>query len=527
MVGSVRRWASRPTRASWYQGRLHVVALLGVLFTCVAIWSGGLTRGHTWGDDWAGYLLQARALTQGAPLAEVMRNAEALRGGDVQVGPDAYPWGYPVLLAAVSLIFGEGLESYKSVGLFALVGLLFGGYALGRTLLPAAACLFVAIATVLQPSVFVDSGYIGSDVPFAATSTLALALVLRQWRHFMRDFSFDLPTTLGVVLLSVVAFSIRSNGAVLLLTYVAVVIGLVFRVRAPTAVLVRELLIFGGLVAIGLWVYFRLLPDGSLSHADYLSFDPAVWADRLVRHFHYVSSWATFDTVRGVWKLGPFLIFSVLCLLGWIRRPWEGSVLVGFCLTHFALITVFPFDGGIRYYYPMLSPMLVMFSIGLVEASSMYGKCRLRGGAIDGEGRAQFLGWCALGAVAVFAFLAVISQQRKVSDFGPDAPYGSAAQTTISYVTGQAPQGARIAFFKPRAFRLFSGRVAYAIHDADNLAGIDWYIFNGANADASTQVPEAALSDPASGFRIVREISPFRVYARDRVAGRASIGLRK
>lgn len=133
---------------------LIVTALL-----CAWLWWSGRVDGHPWGDDWAGYALQARALAAGNPSAEVVTNAAAMHGGDVQIGPDAYPWGYPLMLAGVGIFLGENIEAYKAVGLLALFALLISTVGLARHFLPPAGAAFVGIATVLQPSLFLESGY--------------------------------------------------------------------------------------------------------------------------------------------------------------------------------------------------------------------------------------------------------------------------------------------------------------------------------------------------------------------------------
>ena len=497
-------------------------ALAAILVFSLLMWRQGLVYGHPWGDDWAGYMLQARAVVSQDLGAEVGVNAHALGGGDVQVGPDAYPWGYPISLAALAAIGYGDVESAKAIGLFSLAALIMASFFLGRLLLPTVGAVFATLFTVLQPSLFLESTYLGSDLPFVAISTWALYLTLRRLQVPTGISSAPHVIASAVAALAVGGVAFRSNGILIAIVYFSALLVLWIRTGVPRRALLRESAVFLAVLFCGLSAYFGLLPDGSLSHATYLSLDPAIWLDRAIRHFHYIATWPTLDWVRGPWKLVPFAVFLLLCVIGYISRPWEGAVLLVCVAAHIALITVFPFDGGIRYYYPMLGPSALLFSLGIRAVWSAVVS------RIDGVDMRSgvFSRWCSRAGIIVFLLigsLGIRSAQVRAADFGADAPFGEASGSVFAFLAQSAPPGARIGFFKPRAFRFLSGRVAYAIHDPVNLDRVDWYVFNGGATDTRTQVPEAALRDPANGFRIVREISPFRVYVRDSGRARANI----
>jgi hypothetical protein len=478
--------------------------------------------GHPWGDDWAGYVLQSRALVAGAPGAELDANAAVMRAGDIQIGPDAYPWGYPLLLGAAAIVLGDSIEAYKWLGVLALVVLIVSAVSLAGLFLPPIGAAFVGIATVFQPSLFSESGFLGSDLPFVAVSTAAVWLSFAQWARLRVDGRYRGRLTVGIALLSIAAFSFRSNGVVVIAVYVGAILMSTWHLGRNWVAALRQLVHFGAVLAAGLGIYFSALPDGSLSTANYLSFDPRVWAEGLIRHFHYIASWPTFDLLRGPLKLVPFLLFASMVLVGWWRLPAEGSVLVAYVGAHLGLITVFPFDGGVRYYYPMLVPAMVLFAIGVTETVVRLSSAG--NGAVEKTlAGPRWIGVVAVGGVLIVGVGAVRAEQQRIADMGPDAPFGEAFQEASAFVSLEAPSDARIGFFKPRAFRLLSGRVAYAIHDPGNLGRVDWYVFNAGTTDARTQVPEAALLDPRNGFRIVREISPFRVYARTGGGGSETI----
>ena len=78
----------------------------GLALLVFGLWFVGWTPTYFWGDDWAGYLMQARALVDGSVDQELALNTAAMHGSDVQIGPNAYPWGYPALLAIAGLLTG-------------------------------------------------------------------------------------------------------------------------------------------------------------------------------------------------------------------------------------------------------------------------------------------------------------------------------------------------------------------------------------------------------------------------------------
>ena len=75
--------SSNERRALWLTLVLAIASVALAVF-----WK---TPGHSWGDDFAGYLLQANALLHGMPAEELQLNARLEAASDWRTGPDAYP----------------------------------------------------------------------------------------------------------------------------------------------------------------------------------------------------------------------------------------------------------------------------------------------------------------------------------------------------------------------------------------------------------------------------------------------------
>lgn len=474
-------------------------------------WSMGLTSSHHWGDDWAGYLLQAKSIVSGDVDRELATNTIAMQGGDSQLGPYAYPWGYPLLLAVAGAITGWSTVGLKSIGAISLAVLIVSTFVLARFRLGIGLAALAAIAVGLQPQVVADANYLGSDVPFAAVSTLGLVLVYAQYDRVWGDRGLSAGLALGVSLLGALAFSIRSNGAMLPCTYVALLgLSALSGRQAWRSVLLHGAA-FSALTAVLFAAYFLAFPDGSLVHASYLSLDPRVWAERCIRHVHWFAEYVTFRQIMGVGKLLPLGVALGLMAWGLVRRPWDGSVLAIYCLLHLALLTMFRYDGGVRYYHPVLPAAFVLLAMGCEAAWDVV---RSRWGGDGQSGMPAIAAWS--GSLLLLALMLpfVRMEQSRYERKGIADPDSPSTVQTLAWVAANAPPRARIAFYKPRAFRLLSGRMAFAIAKPASLAGVDWYVFSAAAEDARMQIPEAALQEASAGFKVIFERLPYRVYAK-------------
>lgn len=483
---------------------------LGLAVLAVAAWAAGVTPWMHWGDDWAGYLMQARALVEDRVDAELATNTLAMDGGDVQIGPYAYPWGYPLLLAASGAVTGWSIVGLKVVGGVAILVLAVSTFALARLHVGRALAAFATVAVTLQPNVIVDADYLGSDVPFTALSAVTLLMVFLQWRRLSAGQAGSAALLLGVAFCSVAAFSVRANGAVLPCTYVAMLGLAAWRGARPWGGTLVHGSVFAVLVGALIAGYFLALPDGSMVHANALSSNPADWLKRLLAHVHAIATWVTFETILGPLKLLPLGILLALMAWGALRRPWDSAVALVYLGLHLGLLTIVTFDGGERYYHPLLPAAALLLVFGCEGARDLLQQ------RLDPARAAVVLRGLALVlpgiAVALMLYKIRIDQQR-LADPGIEAPYAAATQEVMDYVRSNAPADARIAFFRPRAFRLLTGRVASAINQPENLDRVDWYVFNGGTSDPRTQIPERALR-ASDAFSIRYRRPPYVVYVR-------------
>src|SRR5574338_449991 len=97
--------------------RLEPVLLGIVLLISLLLGAASLTRGHFWGDDFAGYLLQAQSILNGSTRDFIQHNTFTIENSSFPPGPVAYPWGFPVLLVPLLAIFGLKFLALKLINL--------------------------------------------------------------------------------------------------------------------------------------------------------------------------------------------------------------------------------------------------------------------------------------------------------------------------------------------------------------------------------------------------------------------------
>src|SRR5215216_8131131 len=171
--------------------------------------AGTLRRGHEWGDDFAWYILQAKSILNGTTDAFMEQSRFTNGQSTTHLGPVAYPWGYPLLLAPVYAVKGISPLALKLPGLLFYAGFLVCLYLLMKTRLTETESLLVVALFAFNPLLIQFLDQILSDIPFLFFSTLSLWLITkkgqRSWqRNILIGASIFLVTFLratGIFLL--------------------------------------------------------------------------------------------------------------------------------------------------------------------------------------------------------------------------------------------------------------------------------------------------------------------------------------
>ena len=149
-----------------------VIILALMLLTSALLGSSVLTRGHWWGDDFAAYIMQAKSILAGNMDEFVAANTFTVTQSSHQIGPAAYPWGFPLMLAPVYALIGLSPLALKLPGLLTYLGFLLVFFFLTKrrfTLtesLPVPEWVLAVSLFAFNPELLRFLDNIASDIPF-------------------------------------------------------------------------------------------------------------------------------------------------------------------------------------------------------------------------------------------------------------------------------------------------------------------------------------------------------------------------
>ncbi|MGI9120501.1 MAG: hypothetical protein ACR2G7_10365 [Acidimicrobiales bacterium] len=192
--------------------------------------------GHDWGDDFALYMRQAKALNIGNIGEVIADNRFSVdNSGWHTFSPYAYPWGWPLLVAPLYALFGLNYGVFKLLEIAAFCTFLLLFFAITKPRVGARA------ATLLTLLIGLSFDYVGatntvlSDIPYLGFVGLSLWWLDRcRVRGILSINRRDL-VILGLLL--AYTYNIRREGAALLLSLAS----LHFAVVAPAVVRERSL----------------------------------------------------------------------------------------------------------------------------------------------------------------------------------------------------------------------------------------------------------------------------------------------
>jgi hypothetical protein len=79
-------------------------------------------------------------------------------------------------------------------------------------------------------------------------------------------------------------------------------------------------------------------------------------------------------------------------------------------------------------------------------------------------------------------------------------PYTKEMNQVVSYTQEKIPEDAKVAFFKPRAFRLLTGRQSIIVNEANQTNRIDYYVLNKKVGHGYDPIRKAGYQLPGEYF---------------------------
>jgi hypothetical protein len=478
---------------------LGLSALLGLLL---------LTKGQDWGDDFADYIMQAQSIVKGNEQSFIERNAFTINSTDFILGPVAYPWGYPLILASVYAVTGLNLIALKLPDLVFFIAFLFVLFRFYRKRLSSIESLLLVGVFAFQPQFLSFLDEILSDVPYLFFSLLALLVMDAYFTHGDRGWknirSNLFPAVIGAVVFAV-SF-VRTTGLILLPTFLAIQVFEIWKLRRDNLArnrIIRDSLIF--CLSFGLlWlVSILILPGGQESYLAELG-SPTLEVIRM-NSIYYFGLFGDFLDPLIYWQAAYWILLIFGCIGIWAthRREQVSLVYFGFSILVFLF---WPPEQGVRFIFPLL-PLFVYFSFSGMKTATL----RLNEQYRKATTALIYAFWSILLIACLFAsvMLAYTNLQNNRNLSGPFDSYSIAA---YQFIINNTAANDAVIFFKPRVMRLMTNRDSLAIDNCKQLHNKEGYIVIDKIVETRRQVSEEAIPQCNIKIKQVFENPAFIIY---------------
>jgi len=468
--------------------------LIVIVLLSIAIGSATLTRGHEWGDDFASYIMQAQSILNGKVDQFVERNTFTIFESSFQLGPVAYPWGYPLILTPALLLKGVHSLTLKLPGLFFFAGFLICLYLLTKNRLTRTESLLLVSIFAFNPILVKFLDYILSDIPFLFFIFLGLLWITKlkpgTWSH----------VALGIIIF--IAFFIRTTGIILLASFLAYQAIRFYRQQATYKVILIDsvLVVF----AFGLlWIITSLFfPNGQGSYfRQLMGLTVEIFLSRNIPGYFNLF-WQFFGSSLS-WIYIYYVLIVFFLIGAWARRNADQPIIIFFALYLIAML-FWPEWQGIRFIFPLL-PIFIYFTFqGMTTViNKLPEKYHLFSRSIS------YTFWLVI--LSIFLFN---SSTRAYSNLQDDrqinGPFDPFSSDVYNFIRSETPPDSVIVFYKPRAMRLFTDRDTFMSTACDRLPLGDFVVIS--KKAENSQIPPDEIDECQLALENLFENQRFIIY---------------
>lgn len=432
-----------------------------------------LTTGHDWGGDFAQYIMQAQSIVEGDIDGFMRQNRFAMEESSYSVGPAAYPWGLPLLLAPVYYFTGNNMIAFKMVLIVCYLLFLFLLWFGFRTDHNQPGRFILLIIFAVNPFMLGFMNSIFADIPFLLFSTAGILLMRRLYVEQKQLFHY---VTDGVLLGVLIAWSIffRNNGLLLLFTLVIVRLtgGYLTYKRARSScnknifALIPWLLPFLS-CGVFLIIWHVLFPAGGTSHIHHLQ-ELSIAQITGNIHYYFFLPAEFLSTGNKSVDIAIYMLSLPFAFLGIFRRFHRDYPILIYCALTLVLYILWPYRQGLRFIFPVL-PFYISFV--------------LTGASVFPDLLSSFKIRRAVHSFYI-VFLVMIIGSMSIQSIGagrknlqdqrqpPPGPYSPDAQEMFSYIrmmVRNSEEDKVVIFFKPRVMRLMTGGASILINEPGQL----------------------------------------------------------
>jgi 4-amino-4-deoxy-L-arabinose transferase-like glycosyltransferase len=403
----------------------------------------GTHSSHDWGDDFAQYIHQAGNIINGTLQSETGFLYSQLN----YIGPQAYPVGFPLLLAPVYAIAGNSMVAFTSFIslIYIVLGLLMVVFY--RQYFSWITALVLAAIFLYNPQMIIFKREVMSDIPFAALLLLNFILYRKTESNNWKQITL-LALTSGFML------AVRPAGIVFV---AAIAMEQLFK-AVKRKISYKDFTVHSGIfILVPVLLYFFInsilfkIPSGG-SIRDYLLFYFTgnflqIIPENLAHHievfrFLYVPQAGIFEGLSLL--LGAVMV--TFTLLGFIKRIIQGpDVLDWFFIFYVFMLLVFPNnDSAYRLMVPLGFIFLLYAATGLKSIQFL----------------TEVPAWkktIAAGMLLFLLFMPGLISIARSGDHLLEGPQQESSVEAFSYIKQNVAAGDLVVFAKPRALALYGG----------------------------------------------------------------------
>lgn len=431
------------SRFTYMLSKQRTILIVAAILLLPLVFIGTHTSSD-WGDDFAQYIHQAGNIINGIPQSETGYIYNKLNSN---VGPQAYPIGFPLLLTPVYGIAGNSMVAFTTFIslIYIVLGLLIVIFY--RQYFTLITSLALTLIFMYNPQMILFKREIMSDIPF--TALLVLNFIL--YRNLR---TADLKKLILLSLLTGVMLTVRPAGIVFIAAVSIEQFVFFFRGKINRKDLITQTSI---LIFIPIAFFFTInsllfkVPSGG-SILDYFIFIrsgnlltavPQNFASLIdVFRFLYIPE-------AGFLKGFSLLLGSVMVvttLLGFIKRLLHGpAVIEWFFILHIGMILVLPNPNA---YFRLLIPLgfisLYYAAVGLKSIQIFQGIVTWKKAVVPGI------------LVLILFLPGIYSIARSQSNI-IEGPQRESSIEAFNYIHKNIPAEAVVVFAKPRALALYAG----------------------------------------------------------------------
>ncbi len=427
---------------------LMVALLLSTVFIFCVL---NHQKGHDWGDDFALYINQARALVDGTIEETLFVNAYTLEKSTYQpLGPVAYPWSFPVLLSPLYAAFGLSYPIFKLYEtIFFILGL-SSLYLLFKERFSRIYNLLLVSLIGSNIPYILYTNTVTTEIPYLFFSLLTLYLINKTYnKENIIVANFLSGLRIGFLLLF--SFFIRSEGIALLCALTVYQVAMLFVSGKWKQLSIRSavLLLVPYLTFAVLYVSSKLfLPTGFTSHYTFLE-DVSLETSLGNIAFYFT----TLKFMAGyTLHIYSFYILSIVFLVGVAARWKEDLLFLSYFTIILTIILIWPFHEN-RYLFSIIPFYLYFFIQGVRRLSQFFFE--------------KDFAYVLVGLILILNLNALITftkhTDRNATIDGPETPN---SKEMFQYVRDHTYENDIIGFFRARLLTLYTGRRSVVVFDS-------------------------------------------------------------